>query len=197
MSLSPRSKDFIPIHDHKELYEAASGGDLKKVISIMESCNCSAMYKDKNGNSALHHAAMRGHLNIVRYLTTIDAVNPASPSQDSMTPLHFSAMYGHLDVVAFLINEQNVDPWCYNDEKQTPLFMACGYGHLEVAEYLIQALRIYMKLEDIVYDRDRKGATVLHIACMKNQLNIVMWLIQTLCCDPNTPGWLNLSLIHI
>ena len=133
----------------KELHVAAANGDLTKVVSLIMNHHCSAMYRDENGNTALHYAAGYGHLHVIQYLTAIDTANPTDPGQDEMTPLHIASEFGHLHVVHYLINEQKVDPWCYDNKKQTPLYMACKYGHLEVAKFLVQILLIYMKLEDM------------------------------------------------
>ena len=125
----------------KELHEAAFVGDLTRVKSLTKSLH-SCVYRDDSGNSVLHNA-MGGHLNVVKYLTIIVQVNPASPGKDGNTPLHLASMYGYLDIIIFLIDKQQVDPLCYNDEKQTPFFLACKYGHLEVAKTLLEALSIY------------------------------------------------------
>ena len=128
----------------KQLHKAASLGDLARVKYFIGKCDCTCT--DDDGNSALHHAVMGGHINVVQYLTTIEQVNPASPGKGSNTPLHFASMHGYLDIITFLINEQLVDPLCYNDDKQTPFFLACKYGHLEVAKTVLEALYYIQKV---------------------------------------------------
>ena len=87
----------------KQLHKAASLGDLARVKYFIGKCDCTCT--DDDGNSALHHAAIGGHLNVVQYLTTIEQINPASPGKSGNTPLHIASIHGYLHIVTFLINE--------------------------------------------------------------------------------------------
>ena len=191
-------KTFAPTSSIKGLHMAASIGDLAKVKSVIESYDIVylCIYRDDDGNAALHHAAMTGHLDVVKYLSAIEEVNPASPGKDSMTPLHFASMYGYLDIVAFLIDEQLVDPMCYNNKGQTPFFLACKYGHLEVAKTVLEALLIYRKLEDIIHETDASNITVIYDAYLHHRLNILKWLLSTLKCNLCGMG-ITLSDYHV
>ena len=192
---STRHQILISMGTITKLHVAAYVGDLVKVISLINSVDC-CICRDDSGNAVLHHAAMGGHLNVVKYLTTFEAVNPASPGKGGMTPLHFASIYGYMDIVTFLINKQLVDPLCYNDHKQTPFFLACKYGHLQVAKTILKELLKYITLEDIVYEMDACGITVIHAACLHNHLNIATWLLSVLECNPNTLDSLNRTPLH-
>jgi ankyrin repeat protein len=62
---------------------------------------------DKEGYTALHHAAREGHAGIVRYLVSRGADLEAG-SGCGTRPLHLAALNGNYEVVAFLM-EQGAD----------------------------------------------------------------------------------------
>ena len=76
-------------------------------------------YKDNGGYYALHEAALKGHLEIVKLLTDHGAqVNVRAENGD--TPLHDASENGHLSVVKFLL-ERGADPKIENVSGLTPV----------------------------------------------------------------------------
>ena len=95
---------------------AAKTGDLAALAAASDQ-NLRAV--DAYGSNALHWAAGRGHLALVRHLVEdrgMDASIPAhpprrrdAPTTRGRTALHYAARNGHLDVVESLVERPGVD----------------------------------------------------------------------------------------
>ena len=60
---------------------------------------------DNYGNTPIHFAASRGHLNVVWYFVQKAKVNPQEGNDTLNTPIHFAALNGHLKVVGILLKK--------------------------------------------------------------------------------------------
>lgn len=58
--------------------------------------------QDSGGYSALHHASINGHSDIVRLLLNNEA-SPNLPDSRGSSPLHLAAWAGHQDIVKMLL----------------------------------------------------------------------------------------------
>ena len=57
------------------------------------------------GRIALHDAAQRGHLHVIKYLVEQCNCNPSHLDSERVTPLHLAAKCGHLEVLRYLTLE--------------------------------------------------------------------------------------------
>ena len=95
---------------------AAKTGDLAALTATKDE---TLRAVDAYGSNALHWAAGRGHLALVRHLVDdrgMDASFPAhpprrrdAPTTRGRTALHYAARNGHLDVVEYLVGRPDVD----------------------------------------------------------------------------------------
>ena len=65
--------------------------------------------KMKTKFTPLHLASQNGHLDVVRYFTTVHHCNPLVKNSYNATPLHLAALKGKLDVVKFFIEDLNCE----------------------------------------------------------------------------------------
>jgi len=59
---------------------------------------------DDNSQRLIHHAAMAGRVDVVKYLIS-QGEWPTRPDHRGNTPLHFAAQHGHVELVQFLCDE--------------------------------------------------------------------------------------------
>ncbi|XP_078275986.1 ankyrin repeat and sterile alpha motif domain-containing protein 1B isoform X4 [Rhinoraja longicauda] len=127
---------------------------------------------DTSGYTALHHAALNGHKDVVLKLLHYEASTNVADNKGCF-PLHLAAWKGDMDIVKILIhhgpshsrvNEQN-------HENETALHCAAQYGHSEVVAVLLE------ELTDPTI-RNNKFETPLDLAALYGRLQAVKMLIN-------------------
>jgi hypothetical protein len=154
----------------KDLLDASSKGDVGKVRSLV-AAGADINVRDKNGDSALEHAADKGCLDIVKFLVEKGAeVN--NYNVDNWTPLMSSSNRGYFEVVKFLMeNGANINFAARFGKlgERTPLMQAAFCGHEEIVKLLVE------KGADAGYP-NKKGETALSLAAARGNKNIVSFL---------------------
>ena len=86
----------------------------------------------------LHHAAMKGHMDIVKFLTVKKhySCDPLCRDANNCTALHLAVENGHLEVVKFFIEELKCPPDIPGLLNMTPLQMAIRMNRSDIAQYL-------------------------------------------------------------
>ncbi|XP_063913251.1 ankyrin repeat and SAM domain-containing protein 1A isoform X2 [Zophobas morio] len=134
-----------------------------------------ANVQDSSGYSALHHAALNGHREIVRLLLEHDASANIVDVKGS-SPLHLAAWSGNVDIVRLLLSGPsicNVNLTTKDDE--TALHCAAQYGHTAVVSLLLE----HACDAGI---RNCRGETALDLAAQYGRLDTVELLVRT---DPS------------
>ncbi|KAJ3630726.1 hypothetical protein MTP99_011904 [Tenebrio molitor] len=134
-----------------------------------------ANVQDSSGYSALHHAALNGHREIVKLLLEHDASANIVDVKGS-SPLHLAAWSGNVDIVRLLLSGPsicNVNLTTKDDE--TALHCAAQYGHTTVVSLLLQ----HACDAGI---RNCRGETALDLAAQYGRLETVELLVRT---DPS------------
>jgi len=112
------------------LHRAAHLG-LDDAVRSLLSCGTDVDRVDASGESALHKAAIEGHVEIVDLLADLCDVNERS--NDGMTPLHLACLNGNPAVVELLMNH-GADARMRNEimDGLTPMDLADIMGHTEL-----------------------------------------------------------------
>ncbi|XP_066942511.1 ankyrin repeat and SAM domain-containing protein 1A-like isoform X18 [Macrobrachium rosenbergii] len=133
-----------------ELLEAARNGNFQVVEKILSSKakrsgplaslrrGPGANVQDASGYTALHHAALNGHKDVVSLLLAHEASTNVQDFKGS-TPLHLAAWAGHVEVVRALLQQGPSIPNVNHQNKggETALHCAAQYGHTEAAQLLV------------------------------------------------------------
>ncbi|KAE8744542.1 hypothetical protein FOCC_FOCC008781 [Frankliniella occidentalis] len=134
----------------QDLLEAARNGNIAVVEKILSQRakrsgplaslrrGPGANVQDSCGYTALHHAALNGHKDVVEMLLTHEASCNVVDDKGS-SPLHLAAWTGNEEVVSLLLTHgpsvPNVN--LLTRSKETPLHCAAQYGHSAVVSLLM------------------------------------------------------------
>nr|XP_045008297.1 ankyrin repeat and sterile alpha motif domain-containing protein 1B isoform X18 [Jaculus jaculus] len=144
---------------------------LSNLLSIWRGPNVNCT--DSSGYTALHHAALNGHKDIVLKLLQYEASTNVADNKGYF-PIHLAAWKGDVEIVKILIhhgpshsrvNEQQ------NNENETALHCAAQYGHSEVVAVLLE------ELTDPTI-RNSKLETPLDLAALYGRLRVVKMIIS-------------------
>ena len=130
------------------------------------------------GRSLIHSASCEGQLPVVRYLVEHHGCDPSCKDNEGIAPLHLACQEGHMDIVSYLLTEVHCDPNCISEDGQTCLHAASIGGRLDTIKYLHVYHNCQLKL-------DPCGRTPLHYAASQGALNVLVYLIEVMKCDPD------------
>ena len=133
----PRNPNCEDANQVTPLYAAASNGNLKCVLLLLEAGASQNQGRTDNGATPLLIAARNGHLEVVRFLVESGANKEQGRTDTGSTPLFVAAQTGHLEVVRFLVGSGANKDQGTTDGGSTPLFIAAAKGHLEVVRFLV------------------------------------------------------------
>ncbi|KAL0272854.1 UNVERIFIED_CONTAM: hypothetical protein PYX00_005679 [Menopon gallinae] len=169
----------------QELLEAARNGNVAVVEKILSQRakrsgplaslrrGPGANVQDASGYSALHHAALNGHQDIVELLLTHEASTNILDSKGS-SPLHLAAWAGNIDIVRLLLchgpSVPNVN--LTTKDNETALHCAAQYGHTEVVTLLLEH-----SCDPTI--RNSREETALDLAAQYGRLETVELLVRT------------------
>jgi ankyrin repeat protein len=122
-----------------KLLSAASGNQIPEVKEVIENApllNINWILRG-SGLAALHCAAQKGHLEVVRLLLAHPLVNVNRKTHDGETPLLLACDGGHTEVVRVLLKDSRVKLDLADWERMTPLMCASCEGHLEIVKLLL------------------------------------------------------------
>ncbi|KAL3872338.1 hypothetical protein ACJMK2_040269 [Sinanodonta woodiana] len=153
------------------LHIAAANDNLRIVIYLTETKPRLLQQKDKNGSTALHHAASKGSVPVIESLLEA-GMDITARNNDNENMLHIAACNDNVTIVKYLI-KTNPGLLQENDKYGwTALHHAALGGSVAVIKSLLAAgLDIAAKTNN--------SCNVLHIAACNDNLNIVKYLIKT------------------
>ncbi|XP_017757170.1 PREDICTED: ankyrin repeat and SAM domain-containing protein 1A-like isoform X2 [Eufriesea mexicana] len=169
----------------QELLEAARSGNVTVVEKILGQRakrsgplaslrrGPGANVQDASGYSALHHAALNGHKEVVKLLLQYEASTNVVDAKGS-SPLHLAAWAGDAEIVRLILTQGPSVPKVNltTKDNETALHCAAQYGHTEVVAQLLQ----YGCDPSI---RNSRGESALDLAAQYGRLETVQLLVST------------------
>ncbi|CAE6486675.1 unnamed protein product [Rhizoctonia solani] len=179
------------------IYNAAAAGSLLEMQSLFADTRVAAFAlandaAPRTGLTALHAAASRGKLAVVRWLIEECGAMPDLEDKEGETPLHKAALNGHLSVVTYLLgSEAKADVHAQDADGWTALHNACSKGYLDIVRYLCESAGAADQLESAdqrtirgVDIKSKGGWTPLMNAASKGHLPVVLYLLTKQAADP-------------
>jgi ankyrin repeat protein len=187
------------------------------VAHVMKEYKCYQSTLNNNQELPLHIACKTLKLEIVKLVSSQIKTNVSTLDLDGNTPLHIichslSSNYqidNLLDCCKYLIVEKkrNGDLNIQNDQGELPFHVLLKNPQLYYDMYNSSTSRKWEKLTAIlsnnssfkVNSQDSSGNTLLHIACMKNYIQPLLYLTSNFSCNLdliNSDGYLPLYTMH-
>ena len=187
------------------LHIASGQENLAVIKHLVQHYKCNPSVTNNHGDTALHIACRAGvSLKIIEYLVKEGQCDPCTKGKDGMTALHIACSYGSLEIVQFLVEACPCSFRTQSDDMTTPLGAANSSGHTHIQKYLITYRKGKPTVEHSPYQLDshlEKDAnvaiklladkrvptveyynkwrdTLLHLACLYGDEEIVMYLIE-------------------
>ncbi|KAL2012540.1 hypothetical protein VTN00DRAFT_65 [Thermoascus crustaceus] len=134
---------------------------------------CDPNTLDKEGQTALHHAASRGHIETARLLSSAKGAKVDMPSKSQCTPLWLATSNGHEEILLLLTEKQaSLEAKDLNDAKdRTPLSWAAENGDAAVVKLLLEH-------GADVESKDNRGSTPLLWAAKNGHAAVVKLLLE-------------------
>ncbi|XP_043525076.1 ankycorbin isoform X3 [Frieseomelitta varia] len=150
---------------------AASAGSVEAVLALARAGGSAAAgAADKDGLTALHCAASRGHARCVETLVNLCGAHPDHVDDNGCSALHYAATLGHADATA-LILKLGADPNRQDRKGRTPALCAAAKGQLET-------LKILAQHGGSLYARTIRGTGVAHEAVASGRIELIKWLAK-------------------
>ncbi|KAF8605304.1 hypothetical protein BDV93DRAFT_490619 [Ceratobasidium sp. AG-I] len=179
------------------IYRAATAGSLLEIQSLFADTRIPAFAlandaAPRTGLTALHAAASRGKLAVVRWLVEECGAMADLEDKEGETALHKAALHGHLAVVTYLLSpEGKADVHARDADGWTALHNACSKGYLDIVRFMCESAGAADQLESDdqrtvrgVDIKSKGGWTPLMNAASKGHLPVVLYLLSKQAADP-------------
>lgn len=151
---------LMPIH------YAAKEGKVETLKWLISDVGALVEIEDREGETALHKAALAGRLPALTYLLSCGA-DADSADADGWTALHNACSRGYLDIVRYLCENADATPTVRGGRGGwTPLMNAASNGHLPIVRYLTAKLHVDP------FQRNAAGETAYDVAAASFEIYI-------------------------
>ncbi|KAJ8669988.1 hypothetical protein QAD02_001247 [Eretmocerus hayati] len=143
----------------------------------------------------LKWAIYHGHREMVESLLEEDTPvdNVCTPEKDFRSPLHSSVYLGDLDIVRKLL-DRGAALHVLNKNDETALMLAAKFENFDIVDLLLSN-------EKLKNCANRENFTHLHIACMRNRVDVVQKLLEhpsdvNTCVNAGATRWSGFTPLH-
>lgn len=128
------------------LHFAASDGDCSIIEALLAHSRPSTAYlQDNDGVSALHAAALMGHVAAVRLLLRLHSACADACDNQGRSFLHSAAMKGRSSVVSYVVKNKMLEHLLNTQDREgnTPLHLAVVAGEHKVISKLLACKKVH------------------------------------------------------
>ncbi|XP_014372201.2 ankycorbin [Papilio machaon] len=148
---------------------AASAGSAAAVLALNQA-GARVDDADRDGLTALHCAAARGHTEALETLVGLCGARVDMADSHGCTPLHYAAALGHADATSALL-EHGADAHRQDRRGRSPAHTAAAKGQIETVRILgARGANLWL--------RNSKGDLPLHEAVASGRRELVKWLLD-------------------
>ncbi|KAK0705988.1 ankyrin repeat-containing domain protein, partial [Lasiosphaeria miniovina] len=159
------------------LHIAVNRRDRDMCRFLLETNNSYLNSRDSNGRTALFTAAWNADDDMVDLLLLKAKAEPDAKNKDDETPLHLAVSRGFVSVAMTLL-EAGASPVTSKSDKDTPLHAACRTpAWSDLTPFVAAALDAGRTTPDLA-DTDMDGRTLLSLAVISGQVEVVKLLLQ-------------------
>jgi len=163
---SPDSFGKTPLHN-------AILGKHVSIVELLLKSGADVKCLDERGDTPLHAAVRVDSETIVVLLLNDSKSDVNAKGFGAYTPLHIAAQMDSVDICKRLV-ERGGDIAQAAEDKMSPFSVAVAKGAQSVAEYFAGVVQEkQLNLEDLLYNVDDEGSTLLHLAVDSGSLPIV------------------------
>ena len=150
-------------------------GDLE-CTKILVLSGANLKNKDNNGATCLHKASISGHLDCMEMIIKVDKSLVNEKDNFGRSPLFYASHFSKFDAIKLLI--QNGSSILEKDKFGASFIHVIAFhNRVKILSKIMQMLDENTK-QQLLSDKDKKGNTILHLACKKNNLQFVQFLLE-------------------
>ncbi|XP_048247739.1 ankyrin repeat domain-containing protein 50-like [Haliotis rufescens] len=169
-----------PSQAARDLFYASKAGDLEEVKRLLTTAGVSVNCRVEGSWTPVMVAAYWEHKEVVELLVSRGA-DVSLVDEDGNNTLHFACMREDVKTVKFVLSQNVVDIDGRGCGSRTPVMEAARAGHKEVVELLVSE-GADVSLVDV------DGNNTLHFACMRRDVEMVMYVLSLNVVDINSRG---------
>ncbi|XP_064484088.1 uncharacterized protein LOC135396822 [Ornithodoros turicata] len=144
---------------------------------------------DKDGLSALHCAASRGHVDCIETLVTLCGAQVDAVDSNGCSALFYAVTLGHADCTQLLLK---YGAMANRQDKKGRTAAHCG-----AAKGQLETLRILAQHGANLYVRNIRGDLPLHEAVQSGRKDLVQWLLDLQPSTANAPNNNGRTALHV
>ncbi|XP_067668435.1 putative ankyrin repeat protein RF_0381 isoform X2 [Haliotis asinina] len=178
-----RKKCLLPIINERGaniLHVACVGNNIEIVNYILKENIVSIYSEDGDGKTPVMLASECGHTDVFKLLVN-NKCDAERVCKTGNNILHTSCSLGHVDIVKCILTEGLINIDSYGQNQMTPVMLAANNGQRHIIDILMNK-----KCDMKTVDKD--GNTVLHMACIGGNKDIVGDILSKTLVDVNSRG---------